>query len=317
MFCTTIIPTVGRPTLSRAVNSVLSQTLPHADFELVVVNDGGRPLAPQDWQQSPRVQVVNTTRRERSVARNTGSALAKGRYLHFLDDDDWLLPGAFESFWKLAQSSRAIWLYGASQLVDRNGEPLIQLHHGMVGNCLAQVMAGEWIPLQASFIESESFFTAGGFNPLLTGPEDVDLCRRIALRGDFAETLSVVACIGMGEENSTTNYRNSPGLSRRAREEILNAPGALRRMLMSADSARWFGRIARIYLTSFVWNLQHEKPFTAGSRFVFGLVSMALAGRHLLSPAFWRSMSTGYDSQTFIRAHKALGTTAFRRSFSK
>jgi hypothetical protein len=42
------------------------------------------------------------------------------------------------------------------------------------------VMAGEWIPLQASLIEAKTFFTVGGFNPLITGPEDIDLLRRIA-----------------------------------------------------------------------------------------------------------------------------------------
>ena len=39
--------------------------------------------------------VVNTHHSERSVARNTGAALSHGDYLHFLDDDDILLPGAY------------------------------------------------------------------------------------------------------------------------------------------------------------------------------------------------------------------------------
>ena len=48
VFSSTIIATIGRPTLSRAVGSVLGQTS-DAEFEVIVVNDSGRPLAGFDW----------------------------------------------------------------------------------------------------------------------------------------------------------------------------------------------------------------------------------------------------------------------------
>jgi glycosyltransferase involved in cell wall biosynthesis len=83
-FCSTIIPTINRSTLSRAVYSVLDQAFTGADFEVIVVNDSGQPLPDMDWQHSERVRVITTQRRERSVARNTGAAIARGKYLHFL-----------------------------------------------------------------------------------------------------------------------------------------------------------------------------------------------------------------------------------------
>ena len=76
MFATTIIPTIGRATLSRAVRSVLDQAFDAADFEVIVVNDSGSPLPDAEWRRSERVRVVDTRRRERSVARNTGAAVA-------------------------------------------------------------------------------------------------------------------------------------------------------------------------------------------------------------------------------------------------
>ncbi|MGH2524992.1 MAG: glycosyltransferase family A protein, partial [Anaerolineales bacterium] len=98
MFCSVVIPTIGRATLGRSVQSVLAQDCGAAGFEVIVVNDSGRPLPEAAWQRADGVRLITTNRRERSVARNTGAALAKGDYLCFLDDDDWLLPGALEAF---------------------------------------------------------------------------------------------------------------------------------------------------------------------------------------------------------------------------
>jgi glycosyltransferase involved in cell wall biosynthesis len=302
MFCSTIIPTIGRPTLSRAVNSVLNQSFSADDFEIIVVNDSGNPLPYTDWQRSNRVQVIHTNRHERSVARNAGAAIAKGKYLHFLDDDDWILPGALHSFWELVPcAKRAIWLYGGSQLVDRKGNNLIKIRHGVNGNCFIQVMAGEWIPLQASLLDATTFFAIGGFNPKLSGPEDIDLCRRIALIGDFAETSSIVACLSMGQEGSTTNQEQSVKLRRWAREGILELPGAFSRMRSSARGNQWKGCITRIYLTSVVWNLQSRRLFTALSRATYGFLSLILAAFSLFSINFWRSVFYQYESITFSR----------------
>jgi glycosyltransferase involved in cell wall biosynthesis len=304
LFCSTIIPTVGRSTLSRAVESVLEQGFPSTEYEVIVVNDSGESLPFSKWQQSKRVQVINTYRRERSIARNTGAAVAKGRYLHFLDDDDWLAPGAFQHFWSLSKSSNAQWLYGASQLVDRQDLPTIQLRHGLNGNCFIQVMAGEWIPLQSSFIDQETFFKVGGFNPLLSGPEDIDLLRRICLIGDIAETPDIVAYIARGDEGSTTDYPRHAQASRWAREIILESPGVFSKMRSSAKNPSWGGRMFRVYLTSLVWNIQHRRLFAAISRASFAMATLFVNSTWSFSKDFWRSLTKHYDSGTFKKGFK-------------
>ena len=105
MFCSTIIPTIGRKSLDRAVQSVLDQDFPKTDYEVIVVNDSGEPLVDRKWAHSQIVKVVNTNRRERCVARNVGAALARGKYLHFLDDDDWMLPWCIEFLLEIIASS--------------------------------------------------------------------------------------------------------------------------------------------------------------------------------------------------------------------
>jgi glycosyltransferase involved in cell wall biosynthesis len=306
LFCTTIIPTVGRSSLTSTVESVLQQNIPDERFEVIVVNDSGIPLAKADWQNSDRVQIIDTKCRERSVARNTGAAAARGQFLHFLDDDDWLVPGAYQHLSELSRSTNAKWLYGMTQLVDRQNKPSIQLRHRLGGNCFVQAMAGEWIPLQSSWIVRSTFMRIGGFNPLLTGPEDIDLLRRFLLEETLAETPNLVAYVIMGGEGSTTDYVRHPQASRWARETILDAPNALSRMQRSAISPFWHGRLLRIYLTSMMWNLQRRRLFTAASRLFASVQSVAAAGIDFLRPDYWQAVSKPYASVTFEAGFQAV-----------
>lgn len=306
MLCSTIIPTVGRATIARAVESVLDQDQVNGDFEVIVVNDSRSRLPERSWQKSERIQIINTNRRERSVARNAGAAIARGRYLHFLDDDDWMAPGAFQHLSKLSESHSAKWLYGATQILDRDERPTALLRHDLQGNCFVHVMAGEWIPLQSSWIDRMTFMRVGGFNPLLKGPEDIDLLRRILLEEELAQTPNLIAHVIMGTEGSTTNYIRHPHASRWAREIILNRPGTLTRMKSSASNPFWKGRLLRVYLTSVIWNLGHRQFFTALSRMSYSVAGLLNAGTSLFAKDFWRAIRYRYESVTFEKGRKAV-----------
>jgi len=302
MFCTSIIPTVGRKALQRAVCSVLEQDFSEEGYEIIVVNDSGSPLPDEEWQHSPSVRIVNTDHRERCVARNVGAALAKGKYLHFLDDDDWLLPGAMDTFWKLSQRYKECsWLYGATILSDRKSQPIIRLIHHLEPNCFVQVMSGEWIPLQASFIKHDDFHQVGGFNPLIPGIEDMDLARRMSLHFDFHGTDEQVASVEMGSMGSTTNQVRARLDGRQAREIILNEPGVYRRLWKSSGKSYWSGRIVRVYLTSSIWNLSHGRLFTAISRMLHGLRAILASFFSVFSRDFWRAVAGPYASEAFAR----------------
>jgi glycosyltransferase involved in cell wall biosynthesis len=296
MFTSTIIPTINRVTLTRAVRSVLEQEPARDDFELIVVNDSGSPLPGAAWQESPRVRVLTTDRKERSVARNTGAAVAEGRYFHFLDDDDWLLPGALESFRGLARQREAAMLYGGYRIVDSGGRVLEERRPAEAGNCFVRFMTGEWLPLQASLIDARAFFAVGGFAPLdtlLGGNEDVHLSRRLSLTEDIAGTTDLVAAIRTDPEESTTNYADLQKQSRLSREKLLRYRGAFARLNASAraqptDACYWRGRVSRIYFASTIWSAKRLLPLTAAMRAWTGLAALALAGPDLFSLGFWR-----------------------------
>src|SRR5882724_8836597 len=86
-----VIPTRNRETyLPQAVDSVLAQK--DVSLELLVVNDGD-PLQPTF--HDPRVRVLNNHKRTAVPARNLGVEQAKGRFIAFLDDDDFWIDDRY------------------------------------------------------------------------------------------------------------------------------------------------------------------------------------------------------------------------------
>jgi glycosyltransferase involved in cell wall biosynthesis len=297
MICSTVIPTIGRSSLSRAVESVLQQDFAHDEFEVIVVNDSGNPLPQEPWMDLERVTLLTTNRLNRSVARNTGAAVARGKYLHFLDDDDWMVSGAFRHLCERASSTKAAWICGGFALVDLQGELLGEIYPPESGNCYIQMISSEWLPIQASWIDSKAFFAVGGFDTQFsTSGQDVDLSRKIARYFEFANTSALTARIRFGDQGSTTDYSRQIDNSRLSREKNLDVPGAFDRLRASAlehkhKAAYWHGRMIYYYLASLRWNLGQRQFSRATSRAAHLLLSFFISGRFLFSRSLWEAVS--------------------------
>jgi glycosyltransferase involved in cell wall biosynthesis len=91
-----IIPTIGRPQyLPRAINSALTG-IESKDVEVIVVPNGPdnswqETLQPYHNNQS--VRVIRIMEANANIARNAGLDEARGEFVRFLDDDDYLIPG--------------------------------------------------------------------------------------------------------------------------------------------------------------------------------------------------------------------------------
>jgi hypothetical protein len=220
-----------------------------------------------------------------------------------MDDDDWILPGALENFWQIANKyPHAAWLYGGIRIVDEQHEILAEINSGLSGNCFAQIMGGAWAPIQASMIQSQTFFEIGGFSPFICGTEDEDLCRRTAYYGEFANTPEMVACLFRGQTwNTSTNYLRASKDTKYSRDLILSQPGVLQRLKTSAKNSYWHGRSLRVYLSTVTWNLKKKNILTALSRFLYSLVLLGLSARHIPTRNYW----VGF------RAHHAPDTLHF------
>ena len=84
--------------LDKCIQSILTQT--SQNLEIILVDDGSTDkssiICDAYAQKDHRVVVIHQKNAGVSVARNTGIDAATGRYIGFVDSDDWIEPDMFE-----------------------------------------------------------------------------------------------------------------------------------------------------------------------------------------------------------------------------
>ena len=94
--------------LDRCVSSVLGQTL--TELEIILVDDGSPDNCPQMCDEyklkESRIKVIHKENGGLSSARNAGMNVATGKYIFFLDSDDWLEPDGMEHLYNLAEKHK-------------------------------------------------------------------------------------------------------------------------------------------------------------------------------------------------------------------
>lgn len=84
--------------LPRCIDSILKQSF--TDFELILVNDGSPDNCPiicdEYADKDDRIKVIHKENGGLSDARNTGINKARGKYISFIDSDDFIVENAYE-----------------------------------------------------------------------------------------------------------------------------------------------------------------------------------------------------------------------------
>lgn len=104
--------------LSKCIESVLNQTF--SDFQLILVDDGSPDnsgkICDEYAKKDARIKVVHKENGGVSSARNVGLDIAIGKYIMFIDSDDWLELNACES---LLKHDGADCILGGHRLIGR------------------------------------------------------------------------------------------------------------------------------------------------------------------------------------------------------
>jgi glycosyltransferase involved in cell wall biosynthesis len=201
---TAAIPTYNRrPYISRAIDSVLAQTVP-VD-EIIVVDDGSTDGTPEFLKNtySGRLRVIVQKNKGVSAARHLAIEEAQGEWVAFLDSDDEWLPERNRDFLEATSAvpESVAWIVGdtrlmidegeADTLFSRSGIAISECPH-LFGDSLSLHYPHFFCMLQSSVIKADVLRSLGCFREGFRASGDVLAAIQVASKYDFAAISSVV-----------------------------------------------------------------------------------------------------------------------------
>ena len=109
--------------IKQCLESILIQT--YQDFEIICVDDGSTDnsleILKQYAQKDSRFKILTRENGGAGLARNAGLEIASGKYIQFIDSDDWIEKNMFETMVQTAESNNADIVVCSSRKVDDFG----------------------------------------------------------------------------------------------------------------------------------------------------------------------------------------------------
>jgi glycosyltransferase involved in cell wall biosynthesis len=82
--------------LSKCLDSLLAQDIPSDEYEIIIINDGSTDgsltIAEYYSNHYPNIKIISQDNKNVGGARNTGIRESAGKYLFFVDSDDYIRP---------------------------------------------------------------------------------------------------------------------------------------------------------------------------------------------------------------------------------
>jgi glycosyltransferase involved in cell wall biosynthesis len=203
----------GERFLQEALASVFAQDFD--SFEVVFVDDGSEDGTAEIAQSFP-LRYVYQANQGLPAARNVGLGLARGQFVAFLDDDDWLPPTKLrvQAEYLLGHPSVGCVLGRQRWIVEEGVQP---------PNLPRDPILGEvgGVQLVSAMIRRDVLEEVGGFDPTYRYAEDRDLFVRLREHDvEIAVLPEVVLHKRLHGENMTLNRPDSHPMLRSLKEKL-------------------------------------------------------------------------------------------------
>lgn len=144
--------------LDRCVRSILEQT--YTNLEIILVDDGSPDRCPQmcdAWaRQDQRIRVIHKANGGLSDARNAGMASATGKYIAFVDSDDWIEADMYRMLYdKMMEYDSDISACGV-EMVFEDGSAAQKLTQN--GSCVLEAQEAMQAVIEESWIQAPVWY---------------------------------------------------------------------------------------------------------------------------------------------------------------
>jgi glycosyltransferase involved in cell wall biosynthesis len=267
-----------------------------ANAEVVVVDDGSMDNTVdlvRSFEGSVRLLQYRHT--GANAARNLGLKYARGRYVRFLDDDDWLSPGVNTRQIETIENTGVDVCYGDWQDVFfEDGQIREGAIHtaGHVDDVVDALLSDWWCANSCYLIRRDLALAVGGWDEKLQACQDFDFMLRVAMHGArFVYSPNMVSYYlhHVGSSVSQDNLKNW-ALAKRlilsnAEKQLVRASAFSEKRRRLVGSGHW--KLAKILLS------QDRAAFNEAMGDV-----QRLLGREIPGPSWYRGLvrAIGYRS---------------------
>lgn len=207
-----ILTTYNRPDLLRdALASVGRQTL--RDFEVILINDNGEPVESLITDYDFPISYIRQGRnRGLSAARNAGLKQARGRYVVYLDDDDFYLPNHLAVLAEAFERNPHSVVYTGVEYVNERLEEgrRVEVARGRPFEHERfdrdRLFVQNYIPVNTWAHPREMLAEVGEFDTDLAAFEDWDMLLRLATRYPFVHVPTVTCEVRTRETGAGSDH---------------------------------------------------------------------------------------------------------------
>ncbi|NJR64909.1 MAG: glycosyltransferase [Leptolyngbyaceae cyanobacterium CRU_2_3] len=207
--------------LSEAIDSVLNQDVlsesgqsqNYSECEVIVIDDGSLDGTPEILQRyGKRIRAVRQTNQGVSVARNHGIQLAQGKWVAFLDADDFLLPDQLGVRMAVAESQPGLgMIHSGWYRVNSQGHFLMAVEpwHQIPRLNLESWLRWKPVLPSAMLFRRDWLLRSGGFDRRFPPAEDTDLVLRLSRMGCEAGWLKQIT-VGYRQHENSAMHQGLP-----------------------------------------------------------------------------------------------------------
>lgn len=254
-----VIPTHGRPELLPvAVRSALDNA--GSNVEVIVIPNGPDHSYKQslaEFSDDDRVRMEPISTANGNVARNHGMALARGKYLRFLDDDDQLLPAAREQILIMEKTAAEI-CSGAIAKVNEAGITLGHMAQRDDADLVCAMARPERICLPTAHVFLRSALTGMTWRESLKWEQDTDWMLGICAAREW-KWASISETVGSWTQHSGSRVSQGVTKLARARSNF----DLFRKTVESLDARKALTEARADAFSEALWNIAHVNFHTA------------------------------------------------------
>ena len=174
-------------TLPRTLNSIINQTWENK--EIIIVNDGSTDKETLNviskYREIPGILVINQPNLGLPAARNAGAYASKGKYLFFLDSDDWVELDSLKLLYEFLKVNKDTAFVFSDIVLEGKVRKVIKKEY----NFFEQLFLNQ-LPYSI-FISKKNWMNFGGYDEdMRLGYEDWEFNIRLGASKNYGKRLS-------------------------------------------------------------------------------------------------------------------------------